>query len=122
MNANCLCELCALKILSFGLAIEIFIRCPFNFFHVVYVLQFHAFDFRTTMKNEPFLQLFHCLYVYPLTVSLARKRNLFIQVELREDDIEVNRQPLEVYVSQLLLLIESCMVSQHHFVSHVQLI
>ncbi|KAF5477312.1 hypothetical protein F2P56_003961 [Juglans regia] len=57
--------------------------------------EFHTFDFRTTMRNEPFLQLFHCLYVYPLTVSLGRKRNLFIQVELREDDVDVGRQPLE---------------------------
>ncbi|XP_015967220.1 guanine nucleotide exchange factor SPIKE 1 [Arachis duranensis] len=56
---------------------------------------FHAFDFRTTTRNEPFLQLFHCLYVYPLTVSLSRKRNLFIRVELREDDGDVRRQPLE---------------------------
>ncbi|XP_021300419.1 guanine nucleotide exchange factor SPIKE 1 isoform X2 [Herrania umbratica] len=54
-----------------------------------------AFDFRTTMRNEPFLQLFHCLYVYPLTVSLSRKRNLFIRVELRKDDADARRQPLE---------------------------
>ncbi|KAF9672153.1 hypothetical protein SADUNF_Sadunf11G0011100 [Salix dunnii] len=56
---------------------------------------FQAFDFRTTTRNEPFLQLFHCLYVYPLTVSLSRKRNLFIRVELRKDDADVRRQPLE---------------------------
>ncbi|XP_019413445.1 PREDICTED: guanine nucleotide exchange factor SPIKE 1-like isoform X1 [Lupinus angustifolius] len=56
---------------------------------------FHAFDFRTTTRNEPFLQPFHCLYVYPLTVSLSRKRNLFIRVELREDDGDVRRHPLE---------------------------
>ncbi|KAF7834810.1 guanine nucleotide exchange factor SPIKE 1 isoform X1 [Senna tora] len=56
---------------------------------------FHAFDFRTTTRNEPFLQLFHCLYVYPLTVSLGRKRNLFIRVELKEDDGDIRRQPLE---------------------------
>ncbi|XP_022632330.1 guanine nucleotide exchange factor SPIKE 1 isoform X3 [Vigna radiata var. radiata] len=56
---------------------------------------FHAFDFRTTTRNEPFLQLFHCLYVYPLTLSLGRKRNLFIRVELREDDGDIRRQPLE---------------------------
>ncbi|XP_074303496.1 guanine nucleotide exchange factor SPIKE 1 isoform X1 [Silene latifolia] len=58
-------------------------------------LQFHAFDFRATTRNEPFLQLFHCLYVYPLTVSLSRKRNLFIRVELRKDDTDNRRQPLE---------------------------
>ncbi|KAK7405784.1 hypothetical protein VNO78_07393 [Psophocarpus tetragonolobus] len=56
---------------------------------------FHAFDFRTTTRNEPFLQLFHCLYVYPLTISLGRKRNLFIRVELREDDGDIRRLPLE---------------------------
>ncbi|KAH9673832.1 Guanine nucleotide exchange factor SPIKE 1 [Citrus sinensis] len=56
---------------------------------------FQAFDFRTTTRNEPFLQLFHCLYVYPSSVSLSRKRNLFIRVELRKDDADVRRQPLE---------------------------
>lgn len=67
-------------------------------------LQFQAFDFRTTMRNEPFLQLFHCLYVYPLTVSLSRKRNLFIRVELREDDADIRRQPLEVNLSIVIYL------------------
>ncbi|OMO83054.1 hypothetical protein CCACVL1_11578 [Corchorus capsularis] len=61
-----------------------------------YADDFQAFDFRTTMRNEPFSQLFHCLYVYPLTVSLSRKRNLFVRVELRKDDAEARRQPLEV--------------------------
>ncbi|GMN53748.1 hypothetical protein TIFTF001_022879 [Ficus carica] len=56
---------------------------------------FQAFDFRTTTRNEPFLQLFHFLYVYPLTISLSRKRNLFVRVELREDDTDIRRQPLE---------------------------
>ncbi|KAK2651267.1 hypothetical protein Ddye_018756 [Dipteronia dyeriana] len=56
---------------------------------------FQAFDFRTTIRNEPFLQLFHCLYVYPSSVSLSRKRNLFIRVELRKDDADVRRQSLE---------------------------
>ncbi|KAL6198828.1 hypothetical protein ACLB2K_028616 [Fragaria x ananassa] len=56
---------------------------------------FQAFDFRTTTRNGPFLQLFHCLYVYPMTVSLSRKRNLFIRVELREDDNDIRGQPLE---------------------------
>lgn len=81
-------------------------------------LQFQAFDFRTTTRNEPFLQLFHCLYVYPLTVSLSRKRNLFIRVELREDDADVRRQPLEVNV---LISFESSVLSELHLVSHVQL-
>lgn len=56
---------------------------------------FHAFDFRATSRSEPFLQPFHYLYVYPMTVSLSRKRNLFIRVELRKDDIDISRQPLE---------------------------
>lgn len=59
-------------------------------------LQFHAFDFRITSRNEPFLQLFHCLYVYPLSVSMSRKRNLFIRVELRKDDADIRKPPLEV--------------------------
>lgn len=64
--------------------------CTHNF------VQFQAFDFRTTVRNEPFLQLFHCLYVYPLTVNLSRKRNLFIRIELRKDDTDIRKQPLEV--------------------------
>ncbi|KAG8363226.1 hypothetical protein BUALT_Bualt19G0000100 [Buddleja alternifolia] len=56
---------------------------------------FQAFDFRITSRNEPFLQLFHCLYVYPLSVSMSRKRNLFIRVELRKDDGDIRKPPLE---------------------------
>ncbi|XP_073283618.1 guanine nucleotide exchange factor SPIKE 1 isoform X1 [Primulina huaijiensis] len=56
---------------------------------------FQAFDFRTTLRNEPFSELFHCLYVYPLSVSMSRKRNLFIRVELRKDDGDIKKQPLE---------------------------
>ncbi|GKV44972.1 hypothetical protein SLEP1_g52107 [Rubroshorea leprosula] len=57
--------------------------------------ELQASDFRTTLRNEPFLQLFHSLYVYPLTVSLSWKRNLFVRVELRKDDADVRRQPSE---------------------------
>lgn len=56
---------------------------------------FQAFDFRITSRNEPFLQLFHCLYVYPLSVSMSRKRNLFIRMELRKDDTDLRKPPLE---------------------------
>lgn len=56
---------------------------------------FQAFDFRMLTRSEPFSQLFHCLYVYPLTVSLSRKRNLFVRVELRKDDSDIRKPPLE---------------------------
>ncbi|XP_042472968.1 guanine nucleotide exchange factor SPIKE 1-like isoform X2 [Zingiber officinale] len=56
---------------------------------------FQAFDFRRMTRSEPFSQLFHCLYVYPLTVSLGRKRNLFIRIEMRKDDADIQKQPLE---------------------------
>ncbi|XP_078437571.1 guanyl-nucleotide exchange factor [Wolffia australiana] len=55
----------------------------------------HVFDFRTLTRSEPFSQLFHSLYVYPLSVSMSRKRNLFIQVELRKDDLDIRRQQIE---------------------------
>lgn len=42
--------------------------------------------------------------MYPLTVSLGRKRNLFIRVELREDDADIRRQPLEVLDLTFFLL------------------
>lgn len=61
-----------------------------------FLLQFQAFDFRMMTRSEPFSQLFHCLYVYPLTVSLSRKRNLFVRVELRKDDSDIRKPPLEV--------------------------
>ncbi|KAJ4772328.1 Guanine nucleotide exchange factor SPIKE 1 [Rhynchospora pubera] len=57
---------------------------------------FQAFDFRTMTRCEPFSQLFHYLYVYPLTISLSRKRNLFIRVEMRRDDSDIRKPPLEV--------------------------
>lgn len=56
---------------------------------------FQAFDFRTMIRSEPFTQLLHCLYIYPLTVSLGRKRNLFIRVELKKDDADPRKQSLE---------------------------
>ncbi|PKA58555.1 hypothetical protein AXF42_Ash008842 [Apostasia shenzhenica] len=50
-------------------------------------------------RSEPFSQLIHCLYLYPLTVSLSRKRNLFIRVEMRKDDADIRKQPLEAMYS-----------------------
>jgi len=61
------------------------------------------------------LQLFHCLYVYPLTLSLGRKRNLFIRVELREDDGDIRRQPLEV-MSFLLFSLEILLLLNFHLI------
>lgn len=56
---------------------------------------FQAFDFRTMSRSEPFEQLLHWLYVYPLSVSLSRKRNLFVRVEMRKDDSDIRKPPLE---------------------------
>uniref|UniRef100_N1QRS9 Dedicator of cytokinesis protein 8 n=1 Tax=Aegilops tauschii TaxID=37682 RepID=N1QRS9_AEGTA len=64
---------------------------------------FQAFDFRMMARSEPFSQLFHCLYVYPLTVSLSRKRNLFVRVELRKDDSDIRKLPVEVIVGYAAL-------------------
>lgn len=57
--------------------------------------EFQAFDFRIMSRSEPFSQLLHCLYLYPLTVSLSRKRNLFIRVEMRKDDADIRKPALE---------------------------
>ena len=70
-----------------------------------FLLQFQAVDFRMMARSEPFSQLFHCLYVYPLTVSLSRKRNLFVRVELRKDDSDICKLPVEVCVRSYLLVI-----------------
>ncbi|XP_020585015.1 guanine nucleotide exchange factor SPIKE 1, partial [Phalaenopsis equestris] len=56
---------------------------------------FEAFDFRVMFKSEPFTQLIHCLYLYPLTVCFSRKRNLFIRVEMKKDDGDIRKQPIE---------------------------
>lgn len=84
-----------------------------RFMRMLIIFQFQAFDFRTTTRNEPFLQLFHSLYVYPLTVALSRKRNLFIRVELRKDDADVRRQPLEVNHGQHI--VSSYILIQYSF-------
>ncbi|CAA6654525.1 unnamed protein product [Spirodela intermedia] len=60
----------------------------------------HVFDFRTMTRSEPFSQLLHSLYVYPLSVNLSRKKNLFIRVELRKDDVDIRRPPLESVYSR----------------------
>ncbi|KAJ6821518.1 guanine nucleotide exchange factor SPIKE 1 isoform X2 [Iris pallida] len=57
--------------------------------------EFQAFDFRMMTRSEPFSQLLHFLYLYPLTVSLSRKRNLFIRVEMRKDDTDIRKPALE---------------------------
>ncbi|KAG6516456.1 hypothetical protein ZIOFF_026921 [Zingiber officinale] len=63
--------------------------------HLNFSDDLEVFDFRRMTRSEPFSQLFHCLYVYPLTVSLSRKRNLFIRIEMRKDDADIQKQPLE---------------------------
>ncbi|KAG6554310.1 hypothetical protein Mapa_004226 [Marchantia paleacea] len=56
---------------------------------------FRALEFRALTKNEPFNQLLHSLYVYPLAVNMSKKRNLFIRVELRKDDVDIRNPALE---------------------------
>ncbi|MCO5610234.1 hypothetical protein L7F22_064470 [Adiantum nelumboides] len=60
---------------------------------------FRALDFRNFTRSEPFTQLLHCLYVYPRVASLSRKRNLFIRLELRRDDSDIRKPPLEAIYS-----------------------
>ncbi|XP_024369391.1 guanine nucleotide exchange factor SPIKE 1 isoform X5 [Physcomitrium patens] len=56
---------------------------------------FRAIEFRSGSKVEVLPQLLHCLYVYPQSVNLSRKRNLFVRVELRKDDVDIRKSPLE---------------------------
>lgn len=42
-------------------------------------------------------KMLHCLYAYPQTVNLNKKRNLFVRVELRKDDFDIRKPPLEVH-------------------------
>ncbi|XP_024370509.1 guanine nucleotide exchange factor SPIKE 1 [Physcomitrium patens] len=57
--------------------------------------EFRAVEYRLGPKPEPLSQLLHCLYVYPQSVTLNRKRNLFIRLELRVDDSDIRKPPLE---------------------------
>jgi hypothetical protein len=75
-----------------------------NVFLSVWVMQFKAVEFRTLTKGEPLAQMLHCLYIYPQSVNLSKKRNLFIRVELRKDDSDIRKPPLEVFIICFLLL------------------
>ena len=67
-------------------------------------LQFRAVEFRLGSEVEAQSQLMHCLYIYPQSVNLSRKRNLFVRVELRKDDSDIRKPPLEVMVFIAMLL------------------
>lgn len=60
------------------------------------VLQFKAFEFRLSNRGDPLSQMLHCLYIYPQTLTLNKKRNIFVRVELRKDDFDIRKPPLEV--------------------------
>ncbi|KAG0565982.1 hypothetical protein KC19_7G029000 [Ceratodon purpureus] len=57
--------------------------------------QFKAIEFRMSNRGEPLSQMLHCLYIYPQTLTLNKKRNLFVRVELRKDDFDIRKPPLE---------------------------
>lgn len=61
-------------------------------------MQFRALEFRVLTKNEPFSQLLHSLYIYPLAVNQSRKRNLYLRLELRKDDVDIRNTALEVRI------------------------
>ncbi|KAG0603065.1 hypothetical protein M758_10G063500 [Ceratodon purpureus] len=56
---------------------------------------FKAIEFRTSNRGEPMSQMVHCLYIYPQTLNLSKKRNLFVRVELRNNDYDIRKPPLE---------------------------
>jgi hypothetical protein len=56
---------------------------------------FRAVEFRLGSRVEAPSQLLHCLYIYPQSVNLSRKRSLFMRVELRKDDGDIRKPPLE---------------------------
>lgn len=58
--------------------------------------QFKAVEFRTSNRGEPMSQMLHCLYIYPQTLNLSKKRNVFVRVELRNNDYDIRKPPLEV--------------------------
>ncbi|XP_024384292.1 guanine nucleotide exchange factor SPIKE 1 isoform X3 [Physcomitrium patens] len=56
---------------------------------------FKAIEFRTSNRGDLMSQMLHCLYIYPQTLNLSKKRNLFVRVELRKDDYDIRKPPLE---------------------------
>ncbi|GJP38566.1 hypothetical protein CLOM_g23007 [Closterium sp. NIES-68] len=50
---------------------------------------FHALDFTDMTRAEPFTHLEHLVFVYPHSVALPKKLNLFVRVELRDDDADL---------------------------------
>ncbi|KAJ7561812.1 hypothetical protein O6H91_03G042400 [Diphasiastrum complanatum] len=77
------------------------------------VSDFHALEFRMFAKNEPFTQLVHCLYAYPQSVSLSRKRNLFVRMELKKDDTDLSKLAIEgIFPRVTNGSMESCAYSQ----------
>lgn len=58
--------------------------------------QHHVLDFTEMSRPEPFTRLIHLGFVYPLSITLTKKYNLFVKVELREDDLETGQPGMEV--------------------------
>ncbi|CAI7849820.1 unnamed protein product [Closterium sp. NIES-53] len=50
---------------------------------------FHALDFTDMTRAEPFTHLEHLAFVYPHSVTLPKKLNLFMRLELRDDDTDL---------------------------------
>lgn len=55
-----------------------------------------ALDFRSLDRSAPYSELIHLLYVYPLSLQTARKRNLLVRVELRDDDSHPDNPGMQV--------------------------
>lgn len=55
-----------------------------------------ALDFRSLDRSEPYTELIHLLYVYPLSLHTAKKKNLLVKVELRDDDSHPDNPAMKV--------------------------
>ena len=60
------------------------------------MLQFRALDFQSFLRVEPMSKLIHTMFIYPQSVVLPRKYNVFIRVELKTDDVDIQKPSVEV--------------------------
>eukprot|EP00898_Chlorokybus_atmophyticus_P008281 jgi/Chlat1/8454/Chrsp80S07860 len=57
----------------------------------------YMINFRLLSQNEPHMRLFHLLYIYPQSFVTRKQRNVYIKVELKDDDLNFSAPGLPVF-------------------------
>eukprot|EP00897_Mesotaenium_endlicherianum_P009809 jgi/Mesen1/8857/ME000053S08270 len=77
-------------------------------------VQFRALDFRSMNCMEPHTKLLHCLFVYPQCIALSKKFNIFIRVELRSDDSDLQKPAMELLRSAFSQVAPGSKTAMYH--------